>query len=128
MKTIYTNISPLTNAYVNFYHFFLLKEQKPNRVFLCVWDSYFFEDKRFFEGDDPKRLLKERVESIEKVLRYLKVDYKLFYLSEAWERFFARPDLVKLFRKVLATITFDDLKKKSDFQYSLFGETTLSRM
>ena len=49
MKIIYTNISPITNSYTNINHIFYLKNQKPQKVYLCVWDSFVFEHP-VFEG------------------------------------------------------------------------------
>lgn len=129
MKTVYAHISPLTNAYTNFYHLFFLKELKPRRLFICVWDLYFYEDKRFLKNEASKKdLLKQYVQNLEKTLNYLDIDYKMVYLSEARKRFLARPDLNKLFHKVIATLTFDYLQRKAKINHALIGETTFSRM
>ena len=129
MRTIYANITPLTNAYTTYYRLFSLKELKPRKVYICIWDLYFYEDKRFLPSDASKKeLLAEYVQNIEKLLHYLELDYSLIYLSEARKRFYARPDLTKLFQKNIATITLNDLQLKANVKHALFGETTLSRM
>ncbi len=134
MRTVYTNISPITNAYTNINHFFYLKKHfKVNRVYLCVWDSFIFEDKRFEKFLDPKtnkfQKLEENVKFLEKILSYLGFDYKVFYLSEAWDRLFKKSQFSNIFQRISSKINMDDLKKGFELlQYVPFGEITLSKV
>ena len=92
MKIIYTNISPVTNTYTNINHIFYLAKHKPQKVYLCVWDKFVFEHPVFEKslGNTTNKIekLRENVQTLEKLMSYLKIDYKIIFLSEAMNRLF----------------------------------------
>jgi len=132
MKIIYTNLSPINNAYTNLNHLFYLKNQKPQKVYLCVWDSFVFEhqlfEKSFVSEKDKMEKLKENVEIIEKLLSYLEIDYKIIYLSEAMNRLFKSPTHLSQFQHILSNIKVEDLKKGFELFYIPFKDISLSRL
>ena len=130
MKIIYTNISPITKAYTNINHFFYLKKQNPQKVYLCVWDSFVYESHLFgFDRQSVKeQKLQENVALIEKLMEHLKIDYKIIYLSEAWSRLFRNPNLSRLFQKILSSTTLEQIKEGFSIGYIPFGDIDLSRI
>ncbi len=134
MRTVYTNISPITNAYTNINHFFYLKKHlNVDRIYLCIWDSFIFEDSRFDRFLDPKtnkfQKLEENVKFLEKILSHLGFDYRIIYLSEAWDRLFKKSNFSSIFQRISSKINMNDLKKGFDLlQYVPFGEITISKI
>jgi len=132
MKIIYTNISPVTKAYTNFQHIFYLKKQKPQKVFLCVWDSFAFEhpvlERDTGNQEDKAEKLKENVEMIEKLMAYLKIDYKIIYLSEAINRLFKNSHYLHEFQNILSHIKIENLQKGEDLEYTPFKQISLSKV
>ena len=43
MKIIYTNLSPINNAYTNLNHIFYLAKHKPQKLYLCIWDNFVYK-------------------------------------------------------------------------------------
>ena len=130
MKLLYTNVSPVTKAYTNINHVFHLKKQKPQKVFLCVWDNYVFESPVFsFDSEKSKETkLNENVLQLEKLMQSLGIDYKIIYLSEAWSRLFRNKELTKIFQNIISSIKLDELKEGFLMNYIPFGEISLSRV
>jgi len=132
MKIIYTNISPVTKAYTNFQHIFYLKKQKPQKVFLCVWDNFSFEhpvlEKETGNQKDKAERLKENIEMIEKLMAYLKIDYKIIYLSEAMDRLFKNSYYLNEFQNILSHIKIENLGKGEDLEYTPFRQMSLSKV
>jgi len=129
MKIIYTNISPVTNSYTNINHIFYLKKQKPQKVYLCVWDNFVFKHPLFEKlgnMSDKKRKLHENVKVLEKLMTFLKMDYKTIYLSEAMDRFFKSSDHLSLFQNILSTLKIEELRKGYELEYIPFGQISLS--
>lgn len=131
MKVAYTNISPITNAYTNINHFFYIKNKlKPNKLFVCIWDLFVYEDKRLYSlfPKDAKKevLLRNNIQAIEHILKYLDIDYKIIYLSDVWVRFFKNNRFSYLFQKILSKITYGDILNKK-FRYLPIQEYTLSK-
>lgn len=130
MKIIYTNISPITNAYTNINHIFYLKKQKPQKVYLCVWDDFVFKhpifENKFNNFSDKKRELKENVKILEKLMTFLKINYKIIYLSEAMDRFFKNSNNLSIFQNILSTLKIEEFKKGYGLEYIQFGKITLS--
>ncbi len=132
MKIIYTNISPVTKAYTNFQHIFYLKKHKPQKVFLCVWDSFSFEhpalEKNSESHKEKVEKLKENVEMLEKLMVYLKIDYKIIYLSEAMNRLFKNSQYLHEFQNILSHIKIENLQKGEDLEYIPFKQMSLSKV
>jgi len=133
MKMIlFTNITPVTNAYTNFNHLYLLKRLNPKKVYLCVWDNFTFEHKVFQKNlgstTNQKQKLQENVQVLEKMMSHLGIDYKIIYLSEAWERLFKNSEYSNAFQKVLANIKIEDLRKGFDIEYIPFSMISLSKI
>lgn len=132
MKIIYTNISAVTNAYTNLNHIYYLQKQNPKKVYLCIWDNFVFEHKVFQKNLDNTtnkvQKLQENVQVLEKLMSYLNIDYKIIYLSEAWERLFRNSEYSMTFQKILANIKIADLKKGFDIEYIPFSAISLSKI
>ncbi len=133
VKTLYTNVSPVTLSYSITRHFFYLcKHYKPDRAYICVWDSFVYEHpvflKRLSSGRSKQDQLMEHLKIVEGILCAEGIDYKIIYLSEAWGRMFKRPTVARIFSRVLSRITFQDIKEKSQFQYTYFDDFTLAKM
>lgn len=132
MKIIYTNISPVTNSYTNINHLFHLKKQNPQKVYLCIWDKFVFENKLFNKTlkdfSDKEKKLKENVKVLEKILDYLEIDYKIIYLSEAMKRLFQHPIYLSNFQDILSNIKLEELKKGFELEYIPFNEISLSKI
>ena len=132
MKIIYTNISPVTKAYTNFNHIFYLKKQKPQKVYLCVWDNFVFEhpilEKNLDSNKDKTEKLRENVEMLEKLMAYLKIDYKIIYLSEAMNRLFKNSQYLQEFQRILSHIKIENLQKGEDLEYTPFKQMSLSKV
>src|SRR5688572_15002660 len=79
MKILYTNISPITNAYTNINHLFYLKSQNPQKVYLCVWDNYVFENNILDQHDEnsKKETLENNVKLLQKVMDHLNINYRI---------------------------------------------------
>jgi len=133
MKSVYTNISPVTNAYTNFNHVVYLKNVLgAKKVYLCVWDSFVYEDPRFYHGLDSKtdkfQKLSENVALLEKMMKHLGLSYKIIYLSEAWERLFKKTQYSQIFQKIMARLTIEDLKKGFSIPYIPYNDISLSKI
>jgi hypothetical protein len=131
MKILYTNLSPITNAYTNLNHIFEIKKQKPQKLYLCIWDNFVYESSLFEKGNAHKsknQKLQENVDKIEKLLTYLKIDYKIIYLSEAMNRLFKSSDHYMQFQSLLSGFNVEQLKKGFELNYIPFGNITLSRL
>jgi len=132
MKIIYTNISPINNAYTNLNHIFYLKNQKPQKVFLCVWDNFVFEHAIFEKETESlsskQEKLRENVEILEKLMTHLGIDYKIIYLSEAIKRLYKNTHHLRELQNILAHIRIEDLKNSSELSYSPFNEISLSKV
>jgi len=133
MNTVYTNISPVTNAYTNFNHFFYLKNVlNAKKVYVCVWDSFVYEDPRFYQGlgskTDKFQKLSENVALIEKLMKHIGLSYKIIYLSEAWERLFKKTQYSQIFQKVMSRLTIEDLKKGFLIPYIPYNDISLSKL
>lgn len=132
MKIIYTNLSPINNAYTNLNHLFYLKKQNPQKVYLCIWDSFVYENHLF--GKDANNLktksekLQESVDKIEKILTYLKIDYKIIYLSEAMNRLYRNSNLQSQSQHIQSNFTIADLNKGFELNYIPFGDISISRI
>lgn len=132
MKVIYTNITPVTKAYTNFQHIFYLKNHKPQKVYLCVWDNLVFEhpalEKSFENSKDKADKLKENVDMLEKLLSYLKIDYKVIYLSEATNRLFKNQRYLQEFQNILSNIRVEELGKGDSLEYTPFKKMSISKI
>jgi len=132
MKIVYTNISPVTKAYTNFQHIFYLKKQKPQKAYICVWDSFVFEHPAIEKSSDNHTTkadkLKENVEMLEKLMTYLKIDYKIIYLSEAMNRLFKNSEYLQEFQNILSSIKIEELAKGEDLEYIPFKQMSLSKI
>lgn len=131
MKILYTNLSPINNAYTNLNHLFHLKKQNPQKLYLCVWDSFVYESSLFEKGNANKSKndkLQENIEKIEKILTYLKIEYKIIYLSEAMNRLFKSSNHLLQFQTLLSNFNIEQLKKGFELNYIPFGSITLSRL
>jgi len=132
MKIIFTNISPITKSYTNINHIYYLKKQKPQKVYLCVWDNFVFEhpifDKSVSSSANKIERLKENVLILEKLMSFLKIDYKIIYLSEATNRLFKNPAYLKEFHDILSSIKIEDLNKGLGIEYVPFSKISLSRI
>jgi hypothetical protein len=130
MKIIYTNISPTTNAYTNFNHIFYLKKQKPQKVYLCIWDLFVLESRVLNSSSEKSKQekLKSNVQMIEALMKYLGLNYKLVYLSELWNRAFRNKDIAKLYHNSLSIIDIEKIRKGFSLRYIPFGDISLSRI
>ncbi|MAF36219.1 hypothetical protein CL622_03830, partial [archaeon] len=130
MKRIYSNISPITKAYTNLNHIFYLKAQNPQKLYLCVWDSFVLENAMFISDSKKtkEQRLRSNVEMLEKLMESLQMDYKIIYLSDAWSRLFSNQELSNMFHKILASLTLDQVKKGFAINYIPFGDIELSRI
>ena len=133
MRSVYTNLSPISNTYSIIHHLFYLKNNvHADRVYLCIWDTFVYEHQLFLKRLDPHKskqeMLEENVLFLEKIMDALDLDYKIIYFSEAWSRMFKKPVIARTFSRVLSKITFKDIKEKSSFQYTFFDDVTLAKM
>lgn len=132
MKIIYTNISPITNAYTNINHIFYLKKQKPQKVYICIWDNFVYEhpvfEKSLNTTTNKIEKLQENVKIIEKLLSYLKIDYKIIFLSEAMNRLFKNPTYLSEFQSILSQMRIEELKKGFELEYIPFDKISLSKV
>ncbi len=130
MKILYTNISPITNAYTNINHLFYLKNQKPQKVYLCIWDNYFFENTILDQHDEnsKKETLENNVKLLQKVMDHLSINYRIIYLSDMWHRLFKNPKTAKIYQKILSLINLEQLSKGFLMNYTPFGEISLSKI
>ncbi len=132
MKIIYTNISPITNAYTNLNHIFHLKKQNPQKVYLCVWDNFVFEnpiyEKSINNKEKKSERLQENVRILEKLMTHLKIDYKIIYLSEAMNRLLRNPYRFSEFQTILANIKIENLSKGLEINYIPFNEISVSKI
>jgi predicted transcriptional regulator len=131
MKIIYTNLSPINNAYTNLNHLFYLKKQSPQKVYICIWDSFVYESSLFEKGNANKsknEKLQENLEKVEKILTHLKIDYKIIFLSEAMNRLFKSSNHYLQFQTLLSNFNVEQLKKGFELNYIPFGNITLSRL
>jgi hypothetical protein len=132
MKIIYTNLSPITNAYTNFNHIFYLKKQNPQKVYLCIWDNFVFESEIFEKGmsaaQNSQEKLKENVAILEKLMTYLNIDYKVIFLSEAMNRLLRNPNHFKELQSILAHIKVEDLTKGTKIEYIPFSDISISKI
>lgn len=132
MKIIYTNLSPINNAYTNLNHIFYLKKQNPQKAYICIWDNFVYENQIFSKdtskGKTKIEKLQESVDKIEKLLTYLKIDYKIIYLSEAMTRLFKNSHQLTQFQNILSNFTIENLKKGFELNYIPFGDISLSRL
>ena len=132
MKIIYTNLSPINNAYTNLNHIFHLKNQNPQKTYICIWDSFVLENHIFGKDSDDSKTKAERlqdnVDKIEKLLTFLKIDYKIIYLSEAMNRLFKSPSRMSQFQNILSGFTIGELRKGFELNYIPFSDISLSRI
>ena len=132
MKIIYTNISPVTNAYTNINHIYHLKKQNPKKVYVCVWDNFVFEHPAFERGLDNTtnkiQKLQENVEILEKLMTSLNLDYKIIYLSDAMNRFYKNSQYHSTLQKILSSFKIENLKKGFEIDYIPFKKITLSKI
>ncbi|MEK6915610.1 MAG: hypothetical protein AABW89_03665 [Nanoarchaeota archaeon] len=130
MKILYTNISPITNAYTNINHLFYLKKQNPQKVYLCVWDNYVFENNILDQHDEnsKKETLENNVKLLQKVMDHLNINYRIIYLSEMWHRLFRNPKTSKIYQKILSLINLEQISKGFSINYTPFGEISLSKL
>ena len=130
MKVIYTNISPTTNAYTNFNHIFYLKKQKPQKVFLCVWDLFVYESHLLNDVTEKskKETLQANVRMIEALMKHLGLNYKIVYLSELWSRAFRNKEITDIYHKSLSIIDLEKIRTGFSLQYIPFGNISLSRI
>ncbi len=131
MKIIYTNLSPISNAYTNLNHIFELKKQNPQKAYICIWDNFVFENEHFGKGagnSNKVDKLKESVDIIEKLLTHLQIDYKIIYLSEALNRLYKNTSQLTQFQTILSNFTIGELKKGFELNYIPFSDISLSRI
>ena len=132
MKILYTNISPVTNAYTNLNHIYYLKKQKPQKVYLCIWDNFVYEHSVFEKGLDHTKnkiqKLQENVEVLEKLMTSLNLDYKIIYLSDAMDRLLKNSEFSSALQKILAKFKIENLKKGFEIEYIPFNRISLSKI
>ncbi len=132
MKIIYTNISPVTISYTNINHFFQLKKQKPGKIYVCVWDRYVFEHPIFEKslGKTKTKLekIQENIQTLEEIMSFLKIDYKIILLSEAMNRLFRDPNLLEKFQQILSEIKIKELESGFALEYVPFKQISLSQI
>jgi len=132
MKIIYTNISPVTNAYTNINHIYYLKKQNPKKVYLCIWDNFVFEHPVFEKDLDYTKnkiqKLQENVEVIEKLMTSLNLDYKIIYLSDAIDRLLKHSEYSSALQKILSRFKIETLKKGFEIEYIPFSQISLSKI
>lgn len=133
MKTVFTNISPITNAYTNLNHIFFLKNKvKAKKVYLCIWDSFVLEDPRFYRNIGLRKnkleKLKENINVLEKLLKYCNIDYKIINFSEAWDRLFKKTEFSMLFKKISSKINLGDIKEGFNIKYIPFEDISVSKI
>lgn len=132
MKIIYTNLSPINNAYTNLNHIFYLAKQNPQKLYLCIWDNFVSENQIFGKNSnnakEKSEKLQESVDKIEKILTYLKIDYKIIYLSEAMNRLYRNSNLQAQNQHIQSNFTIAELKKGFELNYIPFGDISLSRI
>lgn len=127
-KILYTNISPVTKAYTNINHMFLVKEQNPLKCYMCVWDNFVFENPAFVSGNNKYSKLNENTRILEHLLNSFNVNYKKFNFSEAWSRLFRNKEFSTAYQKVLSNITMHDIKSGFNLKYSPFSSVNLSKI
>jgi hypothetical protein len=129
MNIVYTNISPITKAYTNLNHVFYLKnEARANKVYLCVWDNFVYENELFHGVKNKQQKLDENVDVLKKLMSHLKMDYNTFTFSEAWDRLFRNSEYSAVFQKILSRITIGDLKKGFELDYIPFDKISISKL
>lgn len=132
VKIAYTNISPISCTYNNINHFFYIKREiNPKKLYVCIWDNFVFEDDRFYSKNSYKDKfgrLKENVEVIEKILNYLEMDYKIIYLSEAWNRLFRKNEYSNQIQVILSNIKMGNIFRASKFKNILLDEINISKI
>lgn len=132
MTIIYTNISPISLCYNNLAHFVEIKKiYNPKKIYICVWDSYVLEDERLKTDSINKTkldTLNENVEVIEKLMKHLDLDYKIIYLSDAWNRLFKNKFISSLFQRILSHISVNDLVMGKELKYLLLEELNISKI
>ena len=132
MKIIYTNISPVTNAYTNLNHIYYLKKQNPKKVYLCIWDNFVFEHPVFEKGLDytknKTQKLQENVEVLEKLMTSINMDYKIIYLSEAMDRLLKNSEFSSILQRILSRFKIENLRKGFEIEYIPFNQISLSKI
>lgn len=130
MKILYTNISPITNAYTNINHIFYLKSQNPQKVYLCVWDNYVFENSilEHYDEHSKKETLDNNVKLLQRLMDYLGLNYRIIYLSDMWHRLFKNPKTSRLYQQILSSINMEQIQKGFLINYAPFGEISLSKL
>src|SRR3989344_9152211 len=132
MKIIYTNLSPINNAYTNLNHIFYLAKHKPQKLYLCIWDNFVYENQIFGKDNssikEKSEKLQESTDKIEKILTHLKIDYKIIYLSEAMNRLYRNSNLQSQNHRIQSNFTIGDLKKGFELNYIPFGDISISRI
>ena len=129
MNIIYTNISPVTKAYTNLNHIYHLKNHaKANKVYLCVWDNFVYENEIFQNVKNKPQKLEENVDVLKKLMSHLKMNYNTFTFSEAWDRLFRNSEYSAVFQKILSKITIGDIKKGFDLEYIPFDNISIAKL
>src|SRR3989344_7032989 len=129
MNIIYTNISPVTKAYTNLNHIYHLKNHaKANKVYLCVWDNFVYENEIFQNVKNKPQKLEENVDVLKKLMSHLKMNYNTFTFSEAWDRLFRNSEYSAVFQKILSKITVGDIKKGFDLEYIPFNNISIAKL
>lgn len=130
MKIIYSNISPITNAYTNINHIFYLKKQNPQKVYLCIWDNYLFENSILENYDEhaKKEMLTQNVNILQKLMDHLGINYRIVYLSDMWHRLFKNLKTARIYQQILSSINLEQIRKGFAINYTPFGEISLSRL
>lgn len=132
MTVLYTNISPISLCYNNLAHFIEIKKNyNPKKIYICVWDSYVLEDERLKTDSINKTkldVLKENVEVIEKIMKYLEMDYRIIYLSDAWTKLFKNKFISSIFQRILFRISVNDLVMGKELKYLVLEELNISKI
>jgi len=131
MNLVYTNISPITKAYTNLNHIYYLNNNvKANKVYLCVWDNFVYENEIFQSQvlKNKQQKLDENVDVLKKLMSHLKLNHNSFTFSDAWDRLFRNSEYSAIFQKILSKITVGDLRKGFNLDYEPFEQISLSKI
>jgi hypothetical protein len=99
---------------------------------LCIWDKFGYEHPVFKKnlGNTTNKVekLQENVLILEKLMSYLKLDYKIIFLSEAMDRLFKNSHYLSEVQAILSNIRVEDLRKGSELEYIPFDKISLSKI
>jgi predicted transcriptional regulator len=72
--------------------------------------------------------LKENVKFLERIMTHLKIDYRIIYLSEAWDRLLKKTEFSSLFQKIISQIKMQDILKAAKMKYFYLKELNISKI